>query len=86
MDAFGHVNNASLVTLLEVARTELLFGAGAQAGAADLARGVVWPGSRCATGARWCTRGYPGGTTAVGERVAGRVVRPGLRGARRAFG
>ena len=41
MDAFGHVNNASLVTLLEEARTELLFGAGARAGAADLARGVV---------------------------------------------
>jgi acyl-CoA thioester hydrolase len=41
MDAFGHVNNASFVTLLEEARTELLFGAGAQAGAAGLARGVV---------------------------------------------
>ncbi len=41
MDAFGHVNNARIVTLLEEARTEWIFGAGAQAGAADLARGVV---------------------------------------------
>ncbi len=41
MDAFGHVNNARIVTLLEEARTEWIFGAGEQAGATDLARGVV---------------------------------------------
>jgi acyl-CoA thioester hydrolase len=34
MDAFGHVNNARTVTLLEEARAELLFGAAARAGGA----------------------------------------------------
>jgi acyl-CoA thioester hydrolase len=41
MDAYGHVNNARVVTLLEEARTELLFGAGAGRGAQALAEGVV---------------------------------------------
>jgi acyl-CoA thioester hydrolase len=41
MDVFGLVNNARIVTLLEEARTELLFTTGAQVGAVDLARGVV---------------------------------------------
>ena len=41
MDVFGHVSNACIVTLLEEARIELLFTAGARAGAVDLARGVV---------------------------------------------
>lgn len=41
MDVYGHVNNARVVTLLEEARTELLFGEGARRGADSLARGVV---------------------------------------------
>jgi acyl-CoA thioester hydrolase len=41
MDVFGHVNNACVVTLLEEARTELLFGEGTQRGAQGLAKGVV---------------------------------------------
>jgi acyl-CoA thioester hydrolase len=41
MDVYGHVNNARVVTLLEEARTELLFGAGAHRGAQTLAAGVV---------------------------------------------
>src|SRR2546423_6880799 len=41
MDVFGHVNNACVVTLLEEARTELLFGEGARRGAQTLANGVV---------------------------------------------
>ncbi|MCA1835401.1 MAG: thioesterase family protein, partial [Actinobacteria bacterium] len=41
MDVFGHVNNACVVTLLEEARTELLFGEGTQRGAQTLANGVV---------------------------------------------
>ncbi len=41
MDVFGHVNNARVVTLLEEARTELLFGEGARRGAEALAAGVV---------------------------------------------
>jgi acyl-CoA thioester hydrolase len=41
MDAYGHVNNARVVTLLEEARTELLFGEGARRGAKALADGVV---------------------------------------------
>ena len=41
MDVYGHVNNACVVTLLEEARTELLFGEGAQRGAQTLASGVV---------------------------------------------
>ncbi|MGH3796521.1 MAG: acyl-CoA thioesterase [Pseudonocardiaceae bacterium] len=41
MDVYGHVNNARVVTLLEEARTELLFGEGARRGAHDLADGVV---------------------------------------------
>lgn len=38
MDVFGHVNNARTVTLIEEARTELLFADGA---APSLSRGVV---------------------------------------------
>jgi len=41
MDIYGHVNNARVVTLLEEARTELLFGEGARRGAQTLAEGVV---------------------------------------------
>ncbi|MGH3943902.1 MAG: acyl-CoA thioesterase [Pseudonocardiaceae bacterium] len=41
MDVYGHVNNACVVTLLEEARTELLFGEGARRGAEALADGVV---------------------------------------------
>jgi acyl-CoA thioester hydrolase len=41
MDVYGHVNNARVVTLLEEARTELLFGEGARRGAQALADGVV---------------------------------------------
>lgn len=41
MDVYGHVNNACVVTLLEEARTVLLFGEGAQRGAETLATGVV---------------------------------------------
>lgn len=41
MDVYGHVNNARVVTLLEEARTELLFGEGALRGAQALAEGVV---------------------------------------------
>lgn len=41
MDVYGHVNNARVVTLLEEARTELLFGEGARRGAQTLAEGVV---------------------------------------------
>jgi len=41
MDVYGHVNNACVVTLLEEARTALLFGEGAIRGAHTLASGVV---------------------------------------------
>lgn len=41
MDVYGHVNNACVVTLLEEARTALLFGEGAIRGAQTLASGVV---------------------------------------------
>ena len=41
MDLYGHVNNARVVTLLEEARTELLFGEGARRGAQTLACGVA---------------------------------------------
>jgi acyl-CoA thioester hydrolase len=41
MDVYGHVNNARVVTLLEEARTKLLFGEGAQRDAHTLAAGVV---------------------------------------------
>lgn len=41
MDLFGHVNNARTVTLIEEARTELLFTEGARRRSDDLARGVV---------------------------------------------
>ena len=41
MDAYRHVNNARVVTLLEEARIELLFGEGARHGAQTLADGVV---------------------------------------------
>lgn len=41
MDVYGHVNNACVVTLLEEARTVLLFGEGAQRGAQTLATGLV---------------------------------------------
>lgn len=41
MDVYGHVNNARVVTLLEEARTELIFGEGARQGAQTLAGGVI---------------------------------------------
>lgn len=41
MDAFGHVNHARTVTLLEDARTGLLFGLAPRHGADGLAGGVV---------------------------------------------
>lgn len=42
MDAFGHVNNARTVTLLEEARTELLFSAAARnSGAGDFEGGLI---------------------------------------------
>lgn len=41
MDVYGHVNNARIVTLLEEARTELLFTEGARRGAEGLSDGVV---------------------------------------------
>jgi acyl-CoA thioester hydrolase len=41
MDVHGHVNNARVVTLLEEARIELLFGEGARRGAGALISGVV---------------------------------------------
>jgi acyl-CoA thioester hydrolase len=41
MDLFGHVNNARVVTLLEEARTQLLFGEGPRHGAQALADGVI---------------------------------------------
>jgi len=41
MDIYRHVNNARVVTLLEEARTELLFSEGARRGAHTLADGVV---------------------------------------------
>jgi acyl-CoA thioester hydrolase len=41
MDAFGHVNHASTVTLLEEARIDLLFNEASRHGAAEMARGVV---------------------------------------------
>jgi acyl-CoA thioester hydrolase len=41
MDAYGHVNHANTVTLLEEARVELLFTEGARHGAEGMASGVV---------------------------------------------
>lgn len=41
MDAFGHVNHANTVTLLEEARIDLLFVEGSRHGAGAIADGVV---------------------------------------------
>ena len=41
MDAYGHVNHANTVTLLEEARVELLFIEAARQGADGMARGMV---------------------------------------------
>lgn len=41
MDAYGHVNHANTVTLLEEARVALLFSEAARQGADGMARGVV---------------------------------------------
>jgi len=41
MDAFGHVNHASTVTLLEEARIDLLFDEAGRHGAAGMANGMV---------------------------------------------
>ena len=41
MDAFGHVNHANTVTLLEEARIDLLFVEASRHGAAGMAHGVV---------------------------------------------
>ncbi|HEX7661429.1 MAG TPA: thioesterase family protein [Pseudonocardiaceae bacterium] len=41
MDAYGHVNNANTVTLLEEARIDLLFRDAAEYGETDLAKGVL---------------------------------------------
>ena len=56
MDAFGHVNHANTVTLLEEARIDLLFveasrrGAGGMAGGVVVARLVVYHAPLLATG------------------------------------
>ncbi|WP_179956672.1 acyl-CoA thioesterase [Amycolatopsis anabasis] len=41
MDAFGHVNHASMVTLLEEARVPLLFDGARRAGLTELPKGIV---------------------------------------------
>ena len=41
MDAYGHVNHANTVTLLEEARAELLFAEGRRHGAAGMSKGIV---------------------------------------------
>ncbi|MFF5992222.1 acyl-CoA thioesterase [Prauserella flavalba] len=41
MDAFGHVNHANMVTLLEEARVPLLFDDASAEGLGDFARGIV---------------------------------------------
>ena len=41
MDAYGHVNHANTVTLLEEARVALLFEEAARQGADGMARGMV---------------------------------------------
>jgi acyl-CoA thioester hydrolase len=41
MDAYGHVNHANTVTLLEEARVDLLFSEAARHGSMEMARGVV---------------------------------------------
>jgi acyl-CoA thioester hydrolase len=41
MDAFGHVNHAKMVTIIEEARVELLFTEAARRGNMDMARGMV---------------------------------------------
>lgn len=41
MDAYGHVNHANTVTLLEEARTEMLFTEAARQGADQLAKGIL---------------------------------------------
>jgi acyl-CoA thioester hydrolase len=41
MDAYGHVNHANTVTLLEEARIDLLFNEASRHGAAGIAEGVV---------------------------------------------
>jgi acyl-CoA thioester hydrolase len=41
MDVFGHVNHANMVTLLEEARIDLLFGEGDRHGAVSMAEGIV---------------------------------------------
>lgn len=41
MDAFGHVNHANTVTLLEEARIELLFTEAARYGVKEMAQGMV---------------------------------------------
>jgi acyl-CoA thioester hydrolase len=41
MDAFGHVNHANTVTLLEEARVDLLFGEAVRQGAGGMTQGVV---------------------------------------------
>ncbi|HEY2723370.1 MAG TPA: thioesterase family protein [Pseudonocardiaceae bacterium] len=41
MDVYGHVNNARMVTLLEEARTQLLYDEGARHGAGALMDGLV---------------------------------------------
>jgi acyl-CoA thioester hydrolase len=41
MDAFGHVNHANTVTLIEEARADMLFGEAGRQGAATMADGMV---------------------------------------------
>jgi acyl-CoA thioester hydrolase len=41
MDAFGHINHANTVTLLEEARIALLFGEATRRGADNMAQGIV---------------------------------------------
>jgi acyl-CoA thioester hydrolase len=41
MDAFGHVNHANTVTLIEEARVDMLFGEAGRQGAASMVDGMV---------------------------------------------
>jgi acyl-CoA thioester hydrolase len=41
MDAFGHVNHANTVTLIEEARVDMLFGEAGRQGAVSMADGMV---------------------------------------------
>lgn len=63
MDVFGHVNNARTVTLLEEARTELLF----RDGEAELGRGVVGRPRRITPAQRAFLEGYRDAERSTGD-------------------